>query len=78
MMMDRATDITYVRTWEGWLYLAIIVDLFSRRIVGWAMQPHLRTQLALEALHMALGHRLPEQGLVHHSDRGIQYAPIMG
>jgi len=69
-----ATDITYIRTWEGWLYLAIIVDLFSRRIVGWAMRPHLRVELALEALHMALGRRLPGPGLVHHSDRGIQYA----
>jgi transposase InsO family protein len=68
------TDITYVWTWEGWLFLAAIVDLFSRRIVGWAVADHLRTELALEALAMALGMRQPEQGLVHHSDRGSQYA----
>jgi putative transposase len=71
-----ATDITFIRTWEGWLYLAVILDLFSRRVVGWAAQPHLLTELALEALHMALGRRLPEAGLVHHSDRGIQYAAL--
>jgi transposase InsO family protein len=68
------TDITFIWTWEGWLYLAVILDLFSRRVVGWAMQPHLRAELALEALRMALGRRVPEPGLVHHSDRGIQYA----
>ena len=68
------TDITFIRTWEGWLYLAVILDLFSRRVVGWAMQSHLRAELALEALHMALGRRLPGSGLVHHSDRGTQYA----
>ena len=68
------TDITFIRTWEGWLYLAVILDLFSRCVVGWAMQSHLRAELALEALHMALGRRLPGSGLVHHSDRGTQYA----
>ena len=67
-----ATDITYLWTWEGWLYLAVVLDLFSRRVVGWALQPHLRAALALEALHMALGRRVPEAGLVHHSDRGCQ------
>ena len=69
-----ATDITYIRTWEGWLYLAVILDLFSRRVVGWSMKSHLKVELALEALHMALGRRVPEPGLTHHSDRGIQYA----
>lgn len=69
-----ATDITFVWTSEGWLYLAAILELFSRRVVGWAMQPHMRTELALEALHMALGRCLPDVGLVHHSDRGVQYA----
>ena len=69
-----STDITYVWTWEGWLYLAVVLDLFSRRVVGWAIQPHLRVELALEALHMALGRRVPEAGLLHHSDRGCQYA----
>ena len=69
-----STDITYVWTWEGWLYLAVVLDLFSRRVVGWALQPHLRTTLALDALEMALGRRGPAAGLVHHSDRGCQYA----
>lgn len=68
------TDMTYVRTWEGWLYLAAIIDVFSRRVVGWAMADHLRTELPLEALGMALGIRQPAVGLVHHSDRGCQYA----
>jgi putative transposase len=68
------TDMTYVWTWEGWLFLAAIIDVFSRRVVGWAMADHLRTELPLEALGMALGIRQPEPGLVHHSDRGCQYA----
>jgi putative transposase len=68
------TDMTYVWTWEGWLFLAAIVDVFSRRVVGWAVADHLRTELALEALGMALGIRQPDEGLVHHSDRGSQYA----
>jgi putative transposase len=66
-------DITYVRTWEGWLYLAIILDAFSRRVVGWALADHLRTELATAALDMALAGRRPGSGLVHHSDRGGQY-----
>ena len=69
-----STDITYLWTAEGWLYLAVVLDLFSRRVVGWALQPHLRTTLALDALEMALGRRGPAAGLVHHSDRGCQYA----
>ena len=69
-----STDITYVWTREGWLYLAIIIDLFSRRVVGWATANHMRTSLVLNALHMAVGRRLPQAGLVHHSDRGTQYA----
>ncbi len=69
-----AADITYIRTWEGWLYLAVVIDLFSRRVVGWALADHLRTDLVLEALRMALGLRQPEAGLLHHSDRGSQYA----
>jgi putative transposase len=69
-----ASDITYVRTWEGWLYLAVVVDLFSRRVVGWSMQSHMRTDLVLSALTMAVGQRLPEPGLLQHSDRGSQYA----
>ena len=68
------TDITYIWTWEGWLYLAVVLDLYARRVVGWAVQPHLQTALALEALQMALGRRVPVPGLMHHSDRGCQYA----
>ena len=68
------TDITYIWTWEGWLYLAVVLDLYARRVVGWAVQPHLQTALALEALQMALGRRVPATDLVHHSDRGGQYA----
>src|SRR5437868_7681684 len=67
------SDITYVRTWEGWLYLAVILDAFSRRVVGWALADHLRTELATEALQMALTSRRPGASLIHHSDRGGQY-----
>jgi len=66
-------DITYVATREGWLYLAVLLDAHSRRIVGWAMADHLRTELALDALTMALARRRPGAGLVHHTDRGCQY-----
>jgi putative transposase len=66
-------DITYVRTDEGWLYLAAILDACSRRVVGWSLADHLRTELALAALDMALTHRRPAPGLIHHSDRGTQY-----
>jgi len=67
-------DISYVWTWEGFIYVAIIVDVFSRRVVGWAVDDHMRTELALEALTMAIRERQPRPGLVHHSDRGSQYA----
>jgi putative transposase len=70
----RVTDITYLWTLEGWLYLAVILDLFSRRVVGWALNERLERKLALEAMHMALARRQPAQGLLHHSDRGSQYA----
>jgi putative transposase len=66
-------DITYVPTWAGWAYLAIVLDVFSRRIVGWAMREHLRTELVTEALDMAIWSRCPSGGLIHHSDRGCQY-----
>jgi putative transposase len=69
-----AADITYVPTAEGWLYLAVVLDLFSRRVVGWATADHLRSELACDALRMALGHRRPRGELLHHSDRGVQYA----
>src|SRR5271166_3195343 len=68
------SDITYIQTDEGWLYLAVIMDLYSRRIVGWAFAHHLGSELVTAALAMALVHRRPPQGLIHHSDRGVQYA----
>lgn len=68
------TDITYVPTTEGWLYLAVILDLYSRRVVGWAMSDSLHRQLVIDALQMALTTRQPPPGLLHHSDRGSQYA----
>jgi putative transposase len=68
------TDITYVPTEEGWLYVAAIIDLFSRRAVGWAMQERMDRSLVLAALDMAVGQRRPRPGLLHHSDRGSQYA----
>ena len=67
-------DITYVETDQGWLYLAAVMDLYSRRIVGWAMADHLRTELPLAALRMAISSQRPGAGLIHHSDRGVQYA----
>jgi transposase InsO family protein len=69
-----AADITYIRTWEGWLYVAVVLDLFSRRVVGWAIADHMRTELVLDAFMMAVEQRRPFAGLVHHSDRGSQYA----
>lgn len=68
------SDITYVPTQEGWLYLAGVLDLYSRRLIGWAMGSGLETALPLAALLMALRHRRPPAGVVHHSDRGCQYA----
>jgi putative transposase len=65
-------DITYVLTWAGWLYLAVIIDAFSRRVVGWSMAAHLRTQLVLDALEMAIARRQPAGGVIHHSDHGCQ------
>jgi putative transposase len=65
-------DITYIPTWAGFLYLAVVLDVFSRRIVGWAMETYLRTELVLKALDMALGQRRPAQ-VIHHSDQGSQY-----
>ena len=66
-------DITYIWTWEGWLYLATVIDLASRRVVGWAMAEHMRAELACDALRMAVGARRPGPGLIWHSDRGTQY-----
>lgn len=69
-------DITYVATREGFLYLAFILDVHSRRIVGWAMESHLRTELVVDALKMAVWRRKPAAGLVHHSDQGVQYTSL--
>lgn len=68
------SDITYIDTYEGWLYLCSILDLGSKKVVGWSMASHLRAELAIDALDMAVVHRKPGTGLIFHSDRGIQYA----
>lgn len=72
-----AGDITYIATGEGWLYLAVLMDLYSRRIVGWAMGMQMTTALTLQALEMALHQRSIVRGLLHHSDRGCQYAAVI-
>lgn len=69
-------DITYLPTWQGFLYLAVVVDVFSRMVVGWSMAGHLRTELIGAAIDMAIARRRPAAGLVHHSDRGTQYTSI--
>jgi putative transposase len=69
-------DITYAGSWEGWLYLAFVLDAFSRKVVGWSMANHLRTELVLDALNMAMHNRRPAPGLIHHSDRGSQYTSV--
>jgi putative transposase len=69
-------DITYLKTWEGWLYLAAVQDAFSRRIVGWSMANHMRSDLVVDALRMAVARRQPEAGLIHHSDQGSQYVSL--
>jgi transposase InsO family protein len=68
------SDMTYLWTMEGWLYLAVVIDLFSRKVVGWAMSHRMKASLVTEALSMAYWRRKPEKGLIHHSDRGSQYA----
>lgn len=68
------TDITYIRTHEGWLYLAAVIDLFSRKVVGWSMQSRMHTKLALDALMMAVWRRRPAPGVVVHSDQGSQFS----
>jgi putative transposase len=69
-----ATDITYIATAEGWLYLAVVLDLFDRSVVGWSIKPRMTTDIVVDALTMAWFRRRPAAGLVHHSDRGSQYA----
>ena len=67
-----AGDITYIHTDEGWLFLAVVIDLFSRQVVGWSMQPHMQASLVTDALRMAWFRRHPAPGLIFHSDRGSQ------
>lgn len=67
------TDITYIRTWQGWLYLAVVVDLYSRKVIGWSMKPTLAREIVLDALMMALWQRKPQQRVLVHSDQGSQY-----
>lgn len=67
------TDITYIRTYEGWLYLAVVLDLFSRRVIGWSMQSRMHVDLVMSALLMALWIRKPDKGVFIHSDQGSQY-----
>jgi putative transposase len=69
-------DLTYLRTWEGWLYLAAVQDAYSRAIVGWSMADHMRSELVVDALHMAVARRRPAPGLIHHSDQGSQYVSL--
>jgi putative transposase len=70
------TDITYLRTWQGWLYLVAVQDLYSRRIVGWSMADHMRSELVVDALQMALAQRRPEPGLIGHSDQSGQFVSL--
>jgi putative transposase len=69
-------DITYLRTWEGWLYLAAVQDAFSRAIVGWSMADHMRAELVVDALQMGIARRRPQPGLIHHSDQGSQFVSL--
>jgi putative transposase len=69
-----SADLTYLWTDEGWLYLAVVLDLFNREVVGWSIQPHMRADIVIDALSMAWFRRRPAPGLMHHSDRGSQYA----
>jgi putative transposase len=68
------SDITYIWTQEGWLYLAVVIDLYSRKVVGWSMSSRMKAQMVCDALRMAIWQRRPDAGLIHHSDRGVQYA----
>ena len=70
-------DVTYLRSWEGWVYLAAVMDCYSRRIVGFSIQDHMRAELVVDALEMAVRARQPDAGLVHHSDHGSQYVSLV-
>jgi putative transposase len=69
-------DITYIKTLEGFLYLSFVLDAYSRRLVGWSMATHLRAELVIDALEMAIWRRKPQAGLIHHSDQGVQYTSL--
>jgi putative transposase len=69
-------DISYLGSWEGWLYLAVVIDCYSRRVVGWTLADNLRAELVVDALEQALARRRPERGLVHHSDQGSRYVSL--
>ena len=69
-------DITYIWTQEGWLYLAVVIDLYSRKVVGWSMSSRMKARMVCDALKMAMWQRRPAAGLIHHSDRGVQYASL--
>lgn len=69
-----AGDITHINTYQGWLYLAVVIDLYSRRVIGWSLSERINAELVCDALRMALGRRRPSNGLMYHSDRGVQYA----
>jgi putative transposase len=69
-------DITYLSSWEGWMYLAFVLDAYSRKVVGWSMANHLRAEIVIDALNMALWRRDPALGLIHHSDHGSQYTSV--
>jgi putative transposase len=68
--------ITYLRTWEGWLYLSFVLDTYSKRVLGWSMANNLRTELVLDAVNMAIYTRRPSPGLIHHSDRGSHHTSV--
>jgi len=70
----ESADISFIATKEGWLYLAIVLDLFSRKVIGWSMDRHMTRHLAMNALRMAYWRRKPSSEVIHHSDRGVQYA----
>lgn len=72
-MLCRASHKTYVRTWDGFAYVASVLDAYSRKVVGWAVADHMRTELVQDALRMALDRRHPASGVIFHSDRGSQY-----
>ena len=72
------TDITYIRTWQGWLYLAVVIDLYSRKVIGWSMKPTLAKEIVIDALLMAVWRRQPKGSVIVHSDRALSMAATTG